>query len=148
MTRSPSLPWIFAAWCVDDDMETFLAIVDSMHASDSVRDKMSHCLPCKLSGRLREKKLFVGKFRLRCDNDSSIMVVAEKVKAKMHDTVVAKRTPRHSSASNSDNWRTTGEQLANNWRTTGEQLGSLRCDTQNRYKTRITPSSAIWPWMV
>ena len=41
---------------VDDDLRTFLAIVEhSMNASDSVRDKKSHRLHCKLSGRLLEK---------------------------------------------------------------------------------------------
>ena len=34
------------------------------------------------------KNRFVGKFRLRCDSEPSIVAVAEKVKAKMPDTVV------------------------------------------------------------
>ena len=43
---------------------------------------------------------FAGRFRLRCDSEHSIMAVAEKVKAKMPDTVVVGSTPGHSSASN------------------------------------------------
>ena len=43
---------------------------------------------------------FVGRFRLRCDSEHSIMAVPEKVKAKMPDTVVVGSAPRHSSARN------------------------------------------------
>ena len=71
------------------------------------------------------KNLFVGKFRLRCDNEPSIMVEAEKVTAKIPDRKVLESTPGHSSASN------------------GLELRSLRYDTQNRYKTRVMPRSAI-----
>ena len=85
-------------------------------------------------------KLFVGRFKLRCDNEPSIMAVAEKVKAKIPDKVVADRTPRHSTVSNGLAERAVGK--------IGEQLSTLRYDTQNRYKTRISPDSAIWPWMV
>ena len=116
-----------------DNLGTFLAVVDSstgcMRAIAS--DKRSHRLPCKLSGRLREN-MFVGRFRFRCDNEPSIMAVAER--AKMPDRVVVKTTPRHSSPSNG---------LA-----VGEQLRTLRYDTQNRYKTRITPDSPILSWKV
>ena len=41
-----------------------------------------------------------GRFSLRCDNEPSIVALAEKVQAKMPDTVVVESTPRHSSASN------------------------------------------------
>ena len=53
------------------------------------------------------KKLFVVKFRLRCDKEPSIMVVAEKVKAKMPDWVVADSEQRPRRTINSDSWRTT-----------------------------------------
>ena len=36
-----------------------------MRASDSVRDKRSHGLPCKLSGRLREKHVGMVQTALR-----------------------------------------------------------------------------------
>ena len=39
------------------------------------------------------KNLFVGRFGLRCDNETSIIEVAEKVKAKMPDTIEMERTP-------------------------------------------------------
>ena len=85
----------------DDDLGPFLAIVDSstgcMRAIAS-ETKRSPRLPCKLIGRLREK-MFVGRFRLRCHNEPSIMAVAEEVKAKMPDRVVVETTPRYSSAS-------------------------------------------------
>ena len=67
------------------------------------------------------KNLFVGKFELRCDNETSIMAVAVKVKAKMPDRVVVESTPRHSSASNGFAERAI--------RIIGEQLRTLRCDT-------------------
>ena len=41
----------------DDDLETFSGncrLEHWLHASDSIRDKRSRRLPCKLSGRLRE----------------------------------------------------------------------------------------------
>ena len=44
--------------------------------------------------------LFDGRFGLRCDNESSIKAVAEKVEAKMPDRVVVENTPRYSSANN------------------------------------------------
>ena len=77
---------------------------------------------------------------MRCNNEASIMAVADRVKAKMPDRVVVETTLRHSSASNGLAEREIG--------TVGEQLRTLRYDTQNRYKTRITPDSAIWPRMV
>ena len=83
--------------------------------------------------------LFVGRCRLRCDNEPSIMAVAERVKAKMTDGVVVETSPRHSSASS----------LAErDIRTIGEQLRTLRYDTQNRHKTRSTADPVIWPWVV
>ena len=84
------------------------------------------------------KNLFVGKFRLRCDKEPSIMAVAEKSESEnarlgsggnLSATQLSEQRPRRTI--NSDNWRKT-----------------LRYDTQNRYKTRITPESAIWPQMV
>ena len=58
----------------------------------------------------------------------------------MPDWVVVETCPRHSSASNGLAERSI--------RTIGEKLRTLRYDTQNRCKTRITPESAIWPRMV
>ena len=75
----------------DDDLGPFLAIVDS---STGCMGATAPRLPCKLIGRLREKK-FVGRFRLRCHNEPSIMAVAEEVKAKMPDRVVVETTPRY-----------------------------------------------------
>ena len=57
----------------------------------------------------------------------------------MLDRVVVETTLRHSSASNGLAERAI-------W-TIGEQLRTLRYEMQNRYKTRITPVSAIWLWM-
>ena len=71
---------------VDDAMGTFLAIVDSS----------SECMGAvasEIKGATGiVKNLFVGKFRLRCDNEPSIMAVAEKVRANMPDTAVAEST--------------------------------------------------------
>ena len=53
------------------------------------------------------KNLFVEKFRLRCDKEPSIMAVAEKVKAKMPDWVVADSEQPPRRTINSDSWRTT-----------------------------------------
>ena len=39
------------------------------------------------------KNLFVGRSRLRCGNEPSIMAVAETVKAKMPDRVVVETSP-------------------------------------------------------
>ena len=86
------------------------------------------------------KHLFVGRFRLRCDNEPSIRVVADKAKSKMPDRVEVETSPRHSSASNGLAERAI--------RTNREQLRTLRYDTQNRDRTRIAPDSVIWPWMV
>ena len=99
----------------DDDLETCLAVVDwstGRLRSMASETKMSHRLPCKLSGRLRG------------DHEPSIMALAVKVKAKLPDTVVVRITPRHSSASNAERAI----------RTSGEQLRTLRHDTQNREK--------------
>ena len=52
-----------------------------MRAIASETKGATDCLASSVADFL--KNLFVGKFRLRCDKESSIMVVAEKVKAKM-----------------------------------------------------------------
>ena len=48
--------------------------------------------------------------------------------------------PRHRSVSNG--------LAARAIRTNGEQLRTLLFDMQNRYKTRITLETTVWPWMV
>ena len=77
------------------------------------------------------KNLFVGKFRPRCDNETSIMAVAEKVTAKMPDQ------------SRGEKYATTQLSASN-----GLAERTLRYDTQNLYKTRITSESTVWPWFV
>ena len=95
-----------------------------MHASDTVRDKKKGATDDLASSEADfVKDLF----------EPSIMAVAERVKAKMRDTSTA--TQR---ATVSRNGAT---------RTIGERPRTLRYDTQNHDKTRVTPSSAIWPWM-
>ena len=106
-----------------------------MHASDSIRDKRSHRVPCKLSGRLREKTVWWEVQRVA----TTIMAVAEKVKATKCLSGGGKNTATQLSEQRS---RRTGNS------TLGRQLRTLRYDTQSRYKTRTTPTSAIWPWMV
>ena len=86
------------------------------------------------------KHLFVGRFRLRCNNETAIMAVAENVKAKMPDRVVVESTPRYSSACNGLAEREI--------QTIGEQLRTLQYDTQNLYMTRIKRESTVWPWLV
>ena len=80
----------------DDDLGPFLAIVDS---STGCMRAIAPRLHCKLIADF-VKKMFVGRFRLRCHNEPSIMAVAEEVKANMPDRVVVETTPRYSSASN------------------------------------------------
>ena len=102
--------------------------------------KRSHRLPGKLSGRPREKTCLLGSSDCVATKNPQSWRWQKKVKAKMPDWAVVETCPRHSSASNGLAERSI--------RTIGEQLRTLRYDTQNRYKTRITPESAIWPWMV
>ena len=65
---------------VDDDTQTFLAIVDSstgcMRAIATETKGTTDCLASSAADFV--KNLFVGKFRLRCDKEPSIMAVAEK----------------------------------------------------------------------
>ena len=122
----------------DDDLGTFLAIVDS--STSCLRTMASETIGATdhLASSVADfvKNLFVVRLRLRSDNEASIMAVAEK----MPDRVVVDTSPRHSSASN-------GLAERSIW-TVGEQPRTLRYDTQNRYKTRITLDSVIWPWIV
>ena len=126
----------------DDYLGTFLASVDSstgcMRATASETEGATVYLASSVADFMRN--LFAGRFRPRCDEEPSIMAVAETVKAKMPYRVVVESSPRHSSASNGLAARAS--------RTIGEQLRTLRHDTQNRYKTRITPGSVTWPWVV
>ena len=86
------------------------------------------------------QSLFVGRFRLRCDNEPVVLAVAEKVKEKFPESVLLETTPHHSSASTGLAERAV--------RAIGEQVRTLRYDAQDRYKTLITPSSPVWPWLV
>ena len=104
-----------------------------MHASDSVRTWQSSVADFV-------KILVAGKFRLHFDSEPSIMAVVEKVTPIMPDRVVVDNSPRHNSTSNGIAERAI--------RTNGKELRTLRYDTQNRCKTRITPDSAVWPWLV
>ena len=88
-----------------------------MYASDSVRDHLAS------SAADFVKNLFVGKLRLRCDNDPSIWAAAETVKA-VTDTIVVESTPRHSSASNGLAQRTIWT-LANNYTASWETKETL-----------------------
>ena len=76
----------------DDDLETFLATVDSstgcMRFASETKGVIDHLAS---SAADFVKNLFVGNFGLRCDIEPSIMAVAEKVKANMPDTVVVWR---------------------------------------------------------
>ena len=89
----------------DDDLGTFPAIVDSstgcMRAVASETKGATDHLASSVADFV--KTCWVGRCRLRCDNEPSIMAVAESVKAKMLDTavvgsapsrIVAKREPR------------------------------------------------------
>ena len=109
----------------DDDLGTFLPIVYSStgcrRATTGAKDYFASSVADFV------KNLFVGKSRLRCYSEPSIIVVAEEVKAKMPGT--------------SGGGDFTATQLS-------EQLMTLRYDTQTRYNSKIKPNSAIWPWMV
>ena len=96
----PSVAVDFAARMVradhretDDHLGTFLAMDDSrtgcMRATASETRGGTDRLASSVADFV--KNLFVGRFRLRCDNEPSIMAVAEKVKAKMPDTAVVAR---------------------------------------------------------
>ena len=65
---------------VDHDLGTFLSIVDSstgcMRAISAERKGATDCRASSVADFV--KQLFVGRFRIRCDNETSIMVVAEK----------------------------------------------------------------------
>ena len=90
---------------VDDDLVTFLAIVDSstgrMRAIASETKGATDSFASSVTDF--EKNLFVGKFRLRCDNEPSIMAVAEKVKVKMPDKVVVENRDTAQRATASQN---------------------------------------------
>ena len=87
---------------VDDNSGTFLATVDSSTSCMRATLAESQGTADYLAGSVTDfvNNLFIWRFRLRCDSESSIMSVTEKVKAKMTDRVVLKNTTRHSSASN------------------------------------------------
>ena len=126
-------PIIAMDFGVDDGLGTFLALVDSSTGCMRAISAESKWAADHLASS-------VGRFRLRCGNETSIMAVTQTVNALMPDCVVVENTPRHSSASNGLAERAT--------RTNGEQLRTLRYDMQNRYKTRITLESTFWPCMV
>ena len=78
----------------DDDMGTFLAIVDSSTGctrATASETKKGATDDLASSEADFVRKLFVGRFRRRGDNEPSIMAVAERVKAKMRDTSTATR---------------------------------------------------------
>ena len=127
---------------VDDNFGTFLATVDSSTGCMRAILAESKGAADYLAGSVTDfvKNLFVWSFRLRCDSETPIMAVTEKVKAKMTDRVVVKNTTRHNSASNGLTERAI--------RTFGEELRTLRYETKHRYKTRSIPGSTVWPWMV
>ena len=112
----------------DNDLGTSLAIVDS--STGCMRAAASEGAADFLASSVADfvKNLFVGKFRLRSDNEPLDHGGGRETEnSKMPDRVVAETSPRHSSASNG-----LAEPAI---RTMGEQLRSLRYDTQNRYKT-------------
>ena len=111
-----------------------------LHASDSITEKSSRRLPCKLTGRLREKLVC-------CEVQAALRQRTldhgggrESESEQERDRVVVETSPRHSSASNGLAERAI-------W-TLGERLRTLPYDTPNRYKTRITADSIICSWMV
>ena len=126
---------------VDDDLGTLLAIIGSstgcMRAVSAETEGVTDCHASSMADSV--KHLFIGRLRLRCDNESSIKAVAENVKAKMPDRVLENK-PRYSSTSNA-----LAERVI---RTVSEQLRTSRYGTQNRYKTRITLESTFWPWLI
>ena len=98
-----------------------------LHGCKNGRNKRSHRLLCELSGRFRET--FVC-----CE-------VWTTLRRRDHGGGrESECTLRYGSASNG-----LAERVI---RTIGEQLRTLRYDTQNRYKTRITSESTFWPWLV
>ena len=98
---------------VDDDLVTFLAIVDlstgCMRAISPETKGATDYLASSVAAFV--KNLFVERFRLRCANGTSIMAVAEEVIAKVSERVVENTTiqfgeQRPRRTSNPDNRRT------------------------------------------
>ena len=86
------------------------------------------------------RSLYVGRCRLRCDNEPAIMAVATRVKEKLPDRLLVENSPKYSSSSNGAAERAI--------RTLNEQLKTMRYDLEGRYGIRITPNSTVWLWMV
>ena len=107
---------------VDDDLGSNLAIVDPNASCVRAISAETRGATDYLASSVADfvKNVFVGRLRLCCDKEASIMAVTLKVKARMPDRVVVENAPRYSSASNG---------LAER-RTIGEQLRTLRYDMQ------------------
>ena len=117
---------------VDDDLGTFLAIVDSstgcMRAISAETEGATDCRASSVADFV-EHLLFVGRFRLRCGKRKCL---DQSGGGKYTTIQFYEQRPRR----------------ASNARQIGEQLRTLRYDTQNRCKTRITLESTVWPWLV
>ena len=95
----------------DDDLGTCLTIVNSstgcMRAMASETNGATDDFASSVADFVNT--FFVGRFRMRCDNELSNMAVAEKEKATMSDGVVVAQLSEQRSrrTTKPDNWRTT-----------------------------------------
>ena len=84
--------------------------------------------------------LFHAKCHMRSDNESSIVVLVEKVVAALHGLVKHDISPVYRSQSNGS--------AENTPRRIDEQTRTLRLATEREYGVKVLPDTPLWSWMV